>query len=64
MQIIRNDFYLSKLDEIIDYMAQSSVLSTIKFLDKLDTIPNLVDMEKEVIVILDIFKHSYRKVVK
>lgn len=96
MQIIRDEFYLSKLDEIIDYMAQSSVSSTIRFLNKLDakidnlpnmplkfrqsvyytdkkirdlifkgyTIPYLVDEEKELIVILDIFKSSYRKIVK
>ena len=96
MKIIRDRFYLSKLDEIIDYMAQSSVVSAIRFLDKLDikidnlsnmpfkfrqsyyyedekirdlifkgyTIPYLVDTEKELIVILDIFKWNYRKVVK
>ena len=33
MQIIRDSFYISKLDEIIDYMAQNSLLSTIRFLD-------------------------------
>ena len=94
MQIIRDEFYLSKLDEIIDYIAQSSVGTALRFLDKLDnkidnlsnmpfkfrqsiyyedekirdlifkgyTLPYLVDKEKEVIVILDIFKYSYRKV--
>ena len=96
MQIIRDRFYLSRLDEIIDYMAQNSVEAAIKFVDKLDTkidnllnmpfkfrqsyyyedekirdlifkgytIPYLVDTEKELIVILDIFKWNYRKVVK
>ncbi|MGM0519287.1 MAG: type II toxin-antitoxin system RelE/ParE family toxin [Campylobacterota bacterium] len=96
MQIIRDEFYLSKLDEIINYMAQSSLLSTIRFLDKLDakidnipnmpfkfrqsiyytdekirdlifkgyTIPYLIDEEKKLIVVLDIFKYSYRKIVK
>jgi toxin ParE1/3/4 len=96
MQIIRDEFYLSKLDEIIDYMAQNSVEATLRFLNKLDakidnlanmpfkfrqssyyedksirdlifkgyTIPYVVDIEKELIVILDIFKYSYRKVVK
>jgi len=95
MQIIRDEFYLSKIDEIIDYMAQSSVESAIRFLNKLDdkidkldnmpfkfrqsiyyenenirdfifkgyTIPYLIDIQKEVIVILDIFKYSYRKIV-
>lgn len=28
------------------------------------TIPYLLDMEKELIVVLDIFKYSYRKIVK
>lgn len=96
MQIIRDEFYLSKLDEVIDYMAINSVVTAISFLDKLDrkindltnmpfkfrqssyyqdekirdlifkgyTIPYLVDKEKEMIVILDIFKYSYRKVIK
>ena len=96
MQIIRDEFYLSKLDEIIDYMASNNVVAAINFLNKLDkkidnltnmplkfrqssyyedenirdltfkgyTIPYLVDKKKEVIVILDIFKWSYRKVVK
>ncbi|MFA6789244.1 MAG: type II toxin-antitoxin system RelE/ParE family toxin [Arcobacteraceae bacterium] len=93
MQIIRDEFYLSKLDEIIDYMASNTLVTAISFLDKLDrkienltnmpfkfrqsyyykdekirdlifkgyTIPYLVDKQKEVIVILDIFKYSYRK---
>jgi len=96
MQIIRDEFYLSKIDEIIDYMASNSVVVAINFLNKLDTkidnltnmpfkfrqshyytdenirdlifkgytIPYLVDEEKELIVVLDIFKYSYRKVIK
>jgi plasmid stabilization system protein ParE len=97
MQIIRDEFYISKLDEIIEYIASSSgVMPAINFLDKLDakienltnmplkfresnyyqdenvrdlifkgyTIPFLIDREKEIIVILDIFKWSYRKVLK
>lgn len=28
------------------------------------TVPYLVDMEKELIVVLDIFKYSYRKIMK
>jgi plasmid stabilization system protein ParE len=93
MQIIRDEFYLSKLDEIIDYLASNSVVNALSFLDKLDrkienlttmpfkfrqsyyykdekirdlifkgyTIPYLIDNEEKVIVILDIFKYSYRK---
>lgn len=96
MQIIRDSFYISRLDEIIDYMAQNSVSSTIRFLDKLDvkidnlpnmpfkfrqsnyyndsnirdlifkgyTIPYLIDTDNKVIVILDIFKYNFRKVIK
>lgn len=45
MQIIRDEFYLSKLDEIIDYMAQNSVEAALKFLNKLDVkIDNLINM--------------------
>jgi len=36
MQIIRDEFYLSKLDEIIDYMASNTLVTAISFLDKLD----------------------------
>lgn len=36
MQIIRDAFYLSKLDETIDYMAKNSLTSAILFLDNLD----------------------------
>lgn len=96
MQIIRDKFYLSNLDKIIEYMAEHSVSSAINFLDKLDTkieklpnmplkcrqsyyyenenirdlvfkgytIPYLVDIDKNLIVILDIFKWSYRKQLK
>jgi toxin ParE1/3/4 len=96
MQVIRDDFYLSKLDKIIDYMAENSLSAAITFLDKLDrkidslpnmplkfrqssyyedekirdlvfkgyTIPYLVDIDKNVIIILDIFKWSYRKQIK
>lgn len=45
MQIIRDEFYLSKLDEIIDYMASNSVVNALSFLDKLDRkIENLTTM--------------------
>ena len=96
MQIIRDKFYLSKLDDIIEYMAKDSVTATIIFLENLDkkidnlinspfkfrqsyyyddskirdlifkgyTIPYLVDIDKELIVVLDIFKWNYRQVIK
>ena len=46
MQVIRDDFYLSKLDKIIDYMAENSLSAAITFLDKLDrkidSLPNIL----------------------
>lgn len=95
MQIIRDESYLSKLDEIIEYMANNSVITALNFLDKLDvkidnltnmpykfrqshyyedknirdlifkgyTIPYLIDENKNLIVMLDIFKWNYRRVV-
>jgi len=45
MQIIRDEFYLSKLDEIIDYMASNNLVAAINFLNKLDKkINNLTNM--------------------
>ena len=96
MQIIRDEQYLFELSKIINFMASSSVIVALNFLDKLDvkidnlanmpykfrpsqyykdknirdlifkgyTIPYLVDENKNLIVVLDIFKWSYRKVAK